>query len=202
MMVKCPVCGSHAPEETAVEIPLEGGVRRYCSLRCAEAEAASEGAPRPLPALPALPRRLLVAVDGSGPSLRAAELAVALAAREDGEVILLHAIDPQLLRMLPMELAEPARTSGRLAPEDLEEGLRRDAAAQLERCRRICEKAGVAVSTRIELQAPAHAIADAAELADLVVMGSRGLGAFSGEALGSLSRRVLGATRKPVLVVH
>jgi nucleotide-binding universal stress UspA family protein len=33
-------------------------------------------------------------------------------------------------------------------------------------------------------------------------MGSRGLGAFSGAALGSLSHRVIGETDKPVLVVH
>jgi nucleotide-binding universal stress UspA family protein len=80
--------------------------------------------------------------------------------------------------------------------------LREDAEAQVERCRRVCEAAGVPVATRIELEAPARAIARAADDADLVVMGSRGLGALSGAALGSLSHRVIGATRKPVLVVH
>jgi nucleotide-binding universal stress UspA family protein len=33
-------------------------------------------------------------------------------------------------------------------------------------------------------------------------VGSRGLGALSGVALGSLSQRLIGQTRKPLLVVH
>ena len=52
------------------------------------------------------------------------------------------------------------------------------------------------------MKPPVRAIADAAENADLVVVGSRGLGSFSGAALGSLSHRVIGETPKPVLVVH
>lgn len=195
-MVKCPVCGGHVPAETAVEIPMEGATRRYCSLRCAEEDAPADASPEPRP-LPELPRRLLVAVDGSGPSLRAAERAVAMAVREGGEVVLLHALDPGVLRVLPRE-----RTFGAPGQEDLEKGMRADAEAQLVRCRRLCEQAGVRVRTRIEVDAPARAIARAAEDADLVVMGSRGLGALSGAALGSLSHRVLGATRCPVLIVH
>jgi nucleotide-binding universal stress UspA family protein len=186
--------------EVAVELPLASGVARYCSLRCAEAAEAAGTQPPAAPTLPELPRRILVAVDGSGPSLRAAELAAALARAAHGSVVLLHAVDPRWLRQLPAGTALAARLG--LRADELEHELREDAEAQLERCRRVCESAAVPVSVRVELEAPARAIAEAAEKADLVVIGSRGLGALGGAALGSLSHRVLGVTRKPVLVVH
>jgi nucleotide-binding universal stress UspA family protein len=200
MLVKCPVCGAHVPEEVAVEIAP--GAQRVCSLRCAEvAEGEALRAPKVAP-LEEPPRRILVAVDGSGPSLRATRLAVAWARLARGRVVLLHAVDPGLMRLLPPEgaLAGAARLGMR--SEEIERSLREDAEAQLEPCRRICEAAGIEHATRIEVEAPARAIAQAAEEADLVVMGSRGLGALSGVALGSLSHRVIAATRKPVLVVH
>ena len=72
MLVKCPVCEAHVPTQIAVEVETGGEVQRFCSARCAE-----EGAPEAaaLPELPALPRRILVAMDGSGPAQRALELA-------------------------------------------------------------------------------------------------------------------------------
>jgi nucleotide-binding universal stress UspA family protein len=186
-LVKCPVCGGHVPAEVAVEIPIGGEPMRFCSLGCAEAGEREAGmAPAALPPLPAAPQRILVAVDGSGPSLRATELAAVLARLASGRVSLLHAIDPRLAR----------------APSADGSRLRVEAEAQLARCRRICEAAGVPVTTRVDVSAPARAIAAASLEADLVVMGTRGLGALSGAALGSLSHRVLGETRTPVLVVH
>jgi nucleotide-binding universal stress UspA family protein len=38
--------------------------------------------------------------------------------------------------------------------------------------------------------------------ADLIVLGSRGRGAFASALLGSTSRGVIGEARRPVLVVH
>jgi nucleotide-binding universal stress UspA family protein len=190
MLVKCGVCGGHVPAEVAVDVPSAGG-ERYCSLRCAmqvDPKAAAS-------ALPELPRRILVAVDGSGPSLRATQMAAVLARQSGAELTLLHAIDPALIRRLP---------GARSAPEaaELERALRAEAEAQLGRCRRLCEGAGVPVTLRIELDAPARAVSTAAADADLVVMGSRGLDAASGQAVGSLSQRLLAETRTPLLVIH
>jgi nucleotide-binding universal stress UspA family protein len=190
------------PAEVALEIPVSGGVRRYCSLGCAETAESEGGAPRAwTPALPELPRRILVAVDGSGPSLRAVAMAAALARASGGSVVLLHALDPRLLRGLPTEIGLAGATPGP-RPEEVERALRESAEGQLARCRRLCEAAGVAVTARVEVAVPVRAVADAADEADLVVIGSRGLGALSGVALGSVSQRLLGETRKPVLVVH
>jgi nucleotide-binding universal stress UspA family protein len=202
-VVKCPVCGSHVPPEVAVDVPVAGRVQHYCSLRCAEAAEAEGGAPAAwAPALPELPRRILVAVDGSGPSLRAVGLAAALARASQGSVTLLHALDPRLLRWLPTEIGIAGTVGIGPRPEEVERAFRVEAEGQLARCRRLCEEAGVPVTARIAVATPLRAVGEAAADADLVVIGSRGLGAFSGAALGSLSQRVLGETRKPVLVVH
>jgi nucleotide-binding universal stress UspA family protein len=190
MLVKCGVCGGHVPAEVAVDVPGAGS-ERYCSLRCAmqvDPKAAAS-------ALPELPRRILVAIDGSGPSLRATQMAAVLARQSGAELTLLHAIDPALLRRLP-----GARSA--LEAAELERALRAEAEAQLGRCHRLCEGAGVPVTLRIELDAPARAVSTAAADADLVVMGSRGLDAASGQAVGSLSQRLLAETRTPLLVIH
>jgi nucleotide-binding universal stress UspA family protein len=188
MLVKCGICGAHVPAEVTVD--LSGSLERYCSLRCAmQADPDATGS-----ALPELPRRILVAVDGSGPSLRAAQLAAALARQSGAALTLIHVIDPALMRRPPAARSADAA--------EVERALRAEAEAQLERCRRLCEGAGVPVSLRIEVELPARAIAAAAGDADLVVVGSRGLGAASGNAVGSLSQRLLAETRTPLLAVH
>lgn len=190
MLVKCGVCGGHVPSEVAVDLPGASS-ERYCSLRCAmQVDPKAAASP-----LPELPQRILVAVDGSGPSLRATQLAATLARQNGATLVLFHAIDPALIRRLP-----GARSASDAA--GLESALRAEAEEQLARCRRLCDGAGVPVTVRIELDAPARAVAAAAADADLVVMGSRGLGALSGQAVGSLSQRLLAETRTPLLVVH
>ena len=206
MMLKCPVCGDHIPTEASVEFPTAAGSQRYCSLHCAlSIESPKEQATGPLPlphALPAPPREILVAVDGSGPSVRAVQLAASIAKATGGRLTLIHAIDPSITRLLPLDGAFAGATRIGVDVGALELRLRDDAALQLERCGRICEAAGVEYTARVEMKLPTRAIAEAADKADLIVMGSRGLGAFSGAVLGSLSHRVIGETRKPVLVVH
>lgn len=199
MLIKCPVCGLHVPEETAVEVPSRSGVEKFCSARCAD-EAGFDEEPT---ARPQAPRRILVAVDGSGPSLRAVEMAAALAARSGGEVRLLSVVDSLWQRSLGLSAGAKQAVRLGLRADRIEEALREDAQAQLERGRRICERAGLKCTTHVEVfELPFQAIARAAEQADLLVLGSRGLGAVSGAVLGSLSHRILGATRTPVLVVH
>jgi nucleotide-binding universal stress UspA family protein len=56
---------------------------------------------------------------------------------------------------------------------------------------------------RVELvdDRPAHALVDASMRSSLVVVGSRGLGAFRGMLLGSVSHEVVRNATGPVLVV-
>jgi nucleotide-binding universal stress UspA family protein len=202
MIVQCRMCRCNVPRTAAVEVGSGEAVEYYCSLRClALADREREQSPALAPA-PALPRRILVAVDGSGPSVRAAATAASLAKVFGASVELLHAIDPSLLRMLPLDAALAGAEILGMSLEQIQRQLRDEAEVQLEPCRRACEAAGVPATIRIVIEARSRAIAEAAEKADLLVIGSRGLGALSGAALGSLSHRLIGETEKPLLVVH
>lgn len=194
MIVQCATCGMHVPAAITVEVTRAGQTQRFCSARCAD-----QTAREPLPELPELPRRLLVAIDGSGPSVRAVEYAVALALAAGAKVQLLLAIDTVALRALAIQ---PGSGQGEPPASALKMALCDDAEAQLARCQRICEQAGVPYTMRIETKPPLEAILEAESGADLVVMGSRGRGALEAGSLGSLSQRVVTAARRPVLVVH
>ena len=60
----------------------------------------------------------------------------------------------------------------------------------------------VRLEQEVVLVAPARALADASASASLVVVGSRGLGYFSGLLLGSVSQAVLHRASCPVAVVR
>jgi nucleotide-binding universal stress UspA family protein len=184
--------------QVAVERRVRDDVRRFCSARCAETGGALGLSDRPPPPL----RHLLVAVDGSGPSLRAVETAVALATATGGEIRLLHAVDFDWLRIVGAAPPGIGPIGVGLRITEISQALREEGEAQLAACRRMCESSGVAVTSRFEFAPPVEAIVAAAEDTDLVVMGSRGRGALSGAFLGSVSQRVIAGTRTPVLVVH
>jgi nucleotide-binding universal stress UspA family protein len=195
MIVECSVCGARVAAEVAVESREAGEVRRFCSARCAGSHAT-------IGAASTLPRRLLVAVDGSGPSLRAVEMAAALAAATGGQIRLLHAVDVDWVHLVGAAPGGMGPIGIGLRLTEIEAALQREAEAQLAACRRVCERAGVTVAAEVQLARPVEAILHAAREADLVVMGSRGRGALSGAVLGSVSQRVIAGTRTPVLVVH
>ena len=122
--------------------------------------------------------RLLIAVDGSPPSLRALEFGASLAAKLGVGVLLLHVM-PQ----------------GGMAAE----GTRLLAALE--------DKAhshGVAVETELGEGDAAATLSGRSEAADiqLVVMGSRGQGAVARLLLGSVATQVVHTATKPVVVVR
>ena len=195
MIDKCEVCGAHVPDFVAVEV-MHGGARRvFCSAGCADTQMRDV-----LPVLPSLPHRILVPVDGSGPSVRASEMAAALAVAAHGEVRLLTAVDPSWLRALAMDPVAGVRFS--ILADQVERALHDSAVSQLDRCRRYCDRSGIPCTVVIETRPPLEAILEAAAEVDLVVMGRRGRGARSSSSLGSHAQRVVTGTRTPVLVVH
>lgn len=202
MIVRCARCQDPVSEEVGVEAPGEVGPIIFCSSACAEGTGRVEGEPAPLGALPLLPRRIAVAVDGSGPSSRAVEWAVALAASCGARIELVHAIDVSALRALDTLSSLPEVLRAGLERESMEPILREDAERRISREQRTCEEAGVESTTRISFEHPLKALREAADEADLVVIGSRGLGAVGGAILGSVSHRLSGETHTPILIIH
>jgi nucleotide-binding universal stress UspA family protein len=61
---------------------------------------------------------------------------------------------------------------------------------------------GVAVTRRVYRGRPAEALVDESNRAQLIVVGARGRGGFTGLLLGSVSQAVLHHSRCPVAIVH
>ena len=130
--------------------------------------------------------RILIATDGSPSALEAVDFGLELAAEQDAVatfVLVVPAID-----------IVPVGGFGAMEAE-LE---------PLERAHEAAEEAGVTAHTRLLRGEPVDEIVAFADVidADLIVVGSRGHGAFTSALLGSVSRGILREARRPVLVVR
>lgn len=138
-------------------------------------------------------RPILVAVDGSEPSMKGFEKAAELA-RFTGAPLLLTCVIPPVVLPMPLS-AEVA--------ERVQEGERAHADFVVKRCLSDASDAGVMADAAVLRGSPAEAIADAAESRDcsMVVVGSRGQGGVTRMLLGSTANRLVNLCKKPVLVV-
>ncbi|HET6438740.1 MAG TPA: universal stress protein [Anaeromyxobacter sp.] len=139
-------------------------------------------------------QRVLAAVDGSDPSLKAVRLAAEVARRFGGRLTLVHVV-PRLL--LPPDVYG-------LTIATVEKEHRAYAESVLAGAVAAVEGPGLEVSTTVLFGPPAETIAEQAAAAEvgLVVVGSRGHGAVARMFLGSVSDRLVHICGKPVLVVH
>lgn len=136
-------------------------------------------------------RTIVVGADGSDGSARAVTWACDLAAELGARVVLVHTFEP---------LAHLGDTP---PPYDFA-SLEQQARSLLEEeWSRPAVEAGVAHIAIVRHGSPAEVIIDTAESedADLIVVGTRGLGTFAGIALGSTSTKVAHLSRRPVVVV-
>jgi nucleotide-binding universal stress UspA family protein len=139
---------------------------------------------------------VLVAIDGSADAEHARLQAVDLARAEHARLTLFTAVQPP-----PPTVYSSASSAGLAA------SLAEDARAEAERILR--DAAGrmpedVQSSTVLSNEPPRPAVIKQIEEGnhDLVVMGSRGLGALGSVLLGSVSHYVLHHSPVPVLIVH
>ena len=139
-------------------------------------------------------KRILVAVDGSEPSLHAAKLAGELASKLGARLTLAYAAVPMVY---PAETAWVPVNEVERATEAHGQEILKQAAAAL-------HELGIETSTLILHGPAAETIADAvkAEDIDLVAVGSRGRGAVARVLLGSVADRLVHICTKPVLVVR
>jgi nucleotide-binding universal stress UspA family protein len=131
----------------------------------------------------------LVAIDNSGPALRALRHAMTVCdgiriinvqQRADAPVLLLH------------------RTQDEIDRVQAENGRR-----QLDDARKVLVEAGRAFTEHVVVGEPAATIVNVAraERVDLIVMGTRGMGAFGNLVLGSTANKVIHLAEVPVTVV-
>jgi nucleotide-binding universal stress UspA family protein len=132
---------------------------------------------------------ILVGVDGSTESERAARYALELAARVDASVTALHVVGKRALEL--------TRGSG----EETE--LRRERAAVLAGIEEIADEVGHPVDDELAEGDPATQLTEHASEsgADLVVLGRQGLSGIRRRVLGGVTEQVLHHSEIPVLVV-
>lgn len=138
--------------------------------------------------------RLLVPVDGSGDSVKAAAFAADLAGCSGAEIVLLHVYDaPAAVAMglVPLVPAEVDDTQAKLAQDCFAKA--KAAMGSIE-----------AAEHLVEIGHPAECILEVAkrEAVSQIVMGGRGLSPFKKLLLGSVSERVLQSALCPVTIVR
>lgn len=143
-------------------------------------------------------RKILIPVDGSSEARAAGRQAIELAQSLGASVIALHVAPPFQSQYFEDFMPPPTTTN-----EMWQAGLRKVAERHFEPLRDAAQQQGVALSTEVVFHdRPADAIETAARRngCDLIVMGPRGQGAVTAFLLGSVTQRVLAASKVPVLV--
>jgi nucleotide-binding universal stress UspA family protein len=149
-------------------------------------------------------KTIVCATDGSAHAAKAAAIAVDLAARYEARLVIVHAVAE---KQVPAELQRMARIEHLVDPEHA------DDPAQIAHAlvRKVLDdaaseagaKLGDRVITHLETGDAAQVILRAVERerADLVVMGSRGLGEIKGLLQGSVSHKIAQLAPCPCLTV-
>lgn len=132
---------------------------------------------------------ILVPVDGSESSSNAVEMAILIAEKFHAELSFLYINDIHQAAIDSYLLNEVLASNERLGQAIL-------AHAQE------TVPTGITCTTKMKTGSPANDLIDYAKeiSADLIIMGTRGLGGLQGKLLGSVSQYVLHHSRCPVLV--
>ena len=137
-------------------------------------------------------KKILVPVDGSQHSMRAAEYAAELTGLLQAEIVLMHSHKP-----FPLVLGEPYF-------QNAVNKIMKKSNALLEPYRELLKNSQVPFTDQIMEGHADDAITEVAnvEKCDLIVMGSRGRSDLQGLLLGSNTHRVLKTAPCPVMVIR
>lgn len=140
---------------------------------------------------------IVVGFDGSEHSQTALNWAMDEARQRDGQLRLITAWNKAPMAWYPALLETAA---GEIAAEESPEQIA--GSLQAEALKSAADGGVTATGQVVHSDSPASAILDAAQNADLVVVGSRGHGGFPGLHLGSVTTQVISHGPCPVLVVR
>jgi len=145
-------------------------------------------------------KNILVATDASPASNRAIDLAADMAGKYDATLHLLYAVREMQLPPELKKMAEVEKIAG--ARSDVMEFVGRKILGDAEA--RALKKGAGKVKTALEHGDPATVILRCAKRrkADLVVLGTRGLGKVKGVLMGSVSRKVTNLSEINCLIIH
>jgi nucleotide-binding universal stress UspA family protein len=135
--------------------------------------------------------RIVVGVDSSDHAVRALEWAIAEARLREASLQLVHAYPTPEVTAMPAIISLPS-------DEELREAARGTVDEALERAG---GAEGLEVDVLVEPGGAAWVITEAAQGADLLVLGARGLGGFRGLLLGSVSQQAATHSPCPVVIV-
>jgi nucleotide-binding universal stress UspA family protein len=144
-------------------------------------------------------KSIVCGVDGSGDSALALAVAARLADRLDARLVLVNVVEPVGLPYASPGAFGPSLARG--APADV---LDAQVGAGERLLEEMADQGNVEIAERrVVTGFAAERLADVAdeEDAELIVVGSRGRGAFKAAFLGSVSTSLIGVARCPVLVV-
>ena len=142
--------------------------------------------------------RILVAVDGSDHASNAVKVAAHLQQKLGSELFILCVYRHHSLLEASMSMVRPEE------PEILDDSMREHASGVVESAKKLAAEQGAEeVRGFVKAGPPARTIVGFAKdkNANLIVLGSRGLGDAEGFLLGSVSHKVSSLTDTPVLLV-
>ena len=138
-------------------------------------------------------KKILVPIDGSEHSMRAAEFGISMAKLVGAQVMVVYVIDDVVLDQV-------AKASGR---EDVEEELKQDGQRYINYVLGLAEKRGVKIASLLAKGRPFEQVVHLAKglSMDLIVMGTYGRRGADRILIGSVAERVIEYASCPVLVV-
>jgi nucleotide-binding universal stress UspA family protein len=149
--------------------------------------------------------RILVATDASAASSRALEMAAQIAKQYKADLLIIHVIRDMQIPFEIKEIPELESDTIESFATARDEIMRKVAESVLRDAKQKAEKIGASkVQTTIGTGDPATSILDVAKRrkADMIVIGTRGLGKIQGQILGSVSRKVTNNAETSCLIVR
>jgi nucleotide-binding universal stress UspA family protein len=146
--------------------------------------------------------RIVVALDGSVAAEQVIPHVTAIAERFGSQIILVRAISLSPIVSLGSVVVAPAGPGPLVDPTPTILNEELEATTYLEGVTSRLRDAGCSVEYVVREQAPADAIIDASEQADLIALTTHGRGGLIRVVLGSVAEDVLRRAERPVLVVR